>query len=176
MRRAPNPELGLAILRVVLGVIFVAHGAPKLFGGVGGTAEFLGSLGVPLSGLFAWGITLLEFFGGILLIVGFLVTPIALLLGVHMLTGIILVHAGNGFYVIGPGQGGVEFNLLLIAGLLALILAGPGLAALDSRGGAPEPAAPAGGPGASGSGGGGSGAGGSEGPAGSPPGGSSPEA
>lgn len=167
MRRAPNPELGLAILRVVLGVIFVAHGAPKLFGGVGDFAGFLGSLGVPLSGLFAWVVTFLEFFGGILLIAGFLVTPVALLLGVHMLTGIILVHAGNGFYVIGPGQGGVEFNLLIISGLLAMILAGPGLAALDSRGGVPEPGAPSGGPGAS-SPGGGSGAPSSGGGSGSP--------
>ena len=50
-----NPGLGLAILRVVIGLIFVMHGWPKLAGGIEGTAAFLGSLGVPLSGVVAWG-------------------------------------------------------------------------------------------------------------------------
>lgn len=145
MKRGLNPELGLAILRVVLGVIFIAHGYPKIAGGVAGTGEFLGQLGIPLAGFFAWVVTLLEVFGGIALVIGFLVTPVALLLSFHMLVGIVLVHAPNGFYVIGPGQGGIEFNLLLIAGLLALVLVGPGMAALDSRAGdAGEPISPAG--------------------------------
>lgn len=135
MKRGPNPELGLAILRIVIGVIFIAHGYPKIAGGVAGTGEFLGQLGVPLSGFFAWVVTLLEFFGGIALVIGFLVTPVSLLLSFHMLVGIILVHAPEGFYVIGSGQGGLEFNLLLIAALLSLVLAGPGVAALDERAG-----------------------------------------
>lgn len=130
----PNPGLGLAVLRVVLGVVFVTHGSPKLFqGGVGQTAGFFAQLGIPLPEIAAWVVTLLEFFGGIALIVGLLVTPIALLFCFHMLMGIILVHAPNGWFVIGPGQGGVEFNVTLIAGLLTLVLAGPGVAALDTR-------------------------------------------
>lgn len=127
---APNPPLGLAILRVVVGVIFVVHGSPKLFGGVGGFAESLAGLGFPLPALFAWAGTLLEFFGGLALIAGLLVTPVALLLVVEMSLGILLVHAANGFWVVGPGRNGVEFNLLLIAALLALVLAGPGAAAI----------------------------------------------
>jgi len=129
MDRGVNPDLGLAILRVVVGVIFIAHGAPKIFGGMEGTAGFFGSLGIPLPIVAAWMISLLEFLGGI-----FLVTPIALLLTTHMLIGILLVHAANGFYVVGPeAQGGVEFNLLLGASLLMLVFGGPGLAALDAR-------------------------------------------
>lgn len=142
MRRGLNPELGLAILRVVVGVIFVAHGAPKLFGGIEATAGFFGQLGIPAATLAAWLIALLESLGGLALIVGFLVSPLAVLLSLHMLTGIVLVHAANGFYVVGPGQGGVEFSLLLIASLLALILAGPGLAAVDARRGAEVREAP----------------------------------
>ncbi len=142
-----NPPVGLAILRVVIGVVFVAHGAPKLFGGgVEGLAEMLGGLGVPLAGVSAWIVTLLEFFGGLALVVGFLVVPVALLLSFHMLMGIVLVHAPNGFYVIGPGQGGVEFNLLLIAGLLTLMLAGPGFGALDARRRGAEPVTAGSGP------------------------------
>ena len=137
MARALNPGLGTAILRVVIGVIFIAHGFPKLFGGIEATTGFLGQLGIPAPVVAAWLVALLETVGGALLIVGLFVTPLAILLSAHMLLGIILVHAPNGFYVVGPGQGGIEFNLLLIAGLLALIFAGPGIAAVDSsRGGA----------------------------------------
>ncbi len=130
-RAGLNPDLGLAILRVVLGVIYIAHGAPKLLGGVGGLAGQLGELGFPVPFAWAWFVTALEFFGGLALVVGLLVTPIALLLCIEMAVGIVLVHAPEGWYVIGPGTGGVEFNVLLIASLLVLVFAGPGLAAID---------------------------------------------
>lgn len=131
MRRGWNPDLGLAILRVVVGVVYISHGAPKLLGGVGGLAGTLEGLGFPAPFAWAWLVTVLEFFGGLLLLVGLLVTPIALLFCIEMIFGIILVHAANGWYVIGPGTGGVEFNVLLIASLLALVFAGPGAAAID---------------------------------------------
>jgi putative oxidoreductase len=134
MERGVNPELGLAILRIVLGVIFIAHGAPSVFGGMESTTEFMRSLGVPLPLVIAWAISLLEFLGGISLIVGFLVTPVALLLIVQMMLGIVLVQAARGFYVIGPNaNGGIEFSLLLAASLLMLVFGGPGLAAMDAR-------------------------------------------
>lgn len=137
MNRGPNPEVGLAILRVTLGVIFLTHGLPKIMGGVGGFEGMLGEMGVPLAGIMAWVVTLLEVGGGLALIAGFLVTAFSLLLSFHMLMGIFLVHLSAGWYVIG-GQaqhppGGAEFNVLLIAGLLTLVLAGPGAAALDAR-------------------------------------------
>lgn len=131
--RGLNPGLGLAFLRVVTGIIYVAHGVPKLTGGVQGTAGYFASLGIPAPTLGAWLIALLETGGGILLLVGFLVTPLAILLVIHMLTGIFLVHIPNGFYVIGAGSGGAEFSLLLVAALATLVLAGPGAAAVDAR-------------------------------------------
>jgi putative oxidoreductase len=134
MDRGVNPELGLAILRVVVGVIFIAHGSPAVFGGMEGTSALMESLGIPLPAVAAWAIKLLEFLGGISLIAGFLVTPIALLLGAHMMAGIVLIHAARGFYVVGPSaNSGIEFNLLLTAALLMLVFGGPGLAAMDSR-------------------------------------------
>jgi putative oxidoreductase len=132
MKRGMNPELGLAILRIVLGFIFVAHGWPKV-GSIEGTAGFLGGIGIPLPAIAAWAVTILELGGGILLLAGFLVTPVALLLTAHMLLGIIMVHAANGFYVLDQGSGGIEFNLLLAASSMMLVFGGPGLAALDSR-------------------------------------------
>ena len=134
MDRGVNPELGLAILRVVLGVIFIAHGAPGVFGGMEGTTAFMDSLGLPLPAVAAWASSLLQFLGGIGLIAGILVTPIALLLTVYSMMGIVLVQAARGFYVVGPNaNGGIEFNLLLTAALLMLVFGGPGLAAMDSR-------------------------------------------
>ena len=128
-----NPGLGLAILRIVVGVVFIAHGGPKLFGGVPETAAFLGTIGVPLPHVTAWIIASLETFGGFLLVIGYLVTPVAVLLTAQMVTGIFLVHLPNGFYVVGPGPGGVELNLVLVAGLLMLILVGPGHWTLQGR-------------------------------------------
>lgn len=134
MKNGMNPELGLTILRVVLGVIFIAHGLPKITTGIDGTAQMFASLSIPAPLVVAWLIALLETLGGLLLLVGFLVTPVALLLVAEMMTAIILVHAANGFYVVGNGNGGVEFSLLLGVGLLAMVLCGPGLAAIDNRG------------------------------------------
>jgi putative oxidoreductase len=133
MKRGPNPQLGLAILRVVVGVVYVTHGLPKLAQGAHGTMGFLGTLGYPLPGFFAWVVTILESFGGLALILGFLVTPVSLLFILEMLTGIVLVHAEIGWYVIGPGTGGAEFSTVLVAALLTLIMAGPGLASIDGR-------------------------------------------
>ncbi|MDX1624352.1 MAG: DoxX family protein [Gemmatimonadota bacterium] len=129
----------LTVLRAVAGIIFVMHGYPKLFGGIGNTAGFFEGLGIPLPTIAAWGIAILETAGGLALILGFLVTPVAILLAIHMLAGILLVHLPNGFYVVGPGQGGVEFNLLLIASLLTLIALGPGAASIDESRGSEVP-------------------------------------
>ena len=134
MDRGLNPDLGLTILRVVLGVIFIAHGAPSLFGGMEETVALIASQGLPLPEATAWVVSLLGFLGGMCLIAGFLVTPISLLLIVYVMLDIILVHAAHGFYVVGPeAAGGIEYNLLLAASLLMLVFGGPGLAAMDSR-------------------------------------------
>lgn len=132
MKNGMNPELGLTILRIVLGVIFIAHGWPKV-GNIEATVGFMESLSVPLPVVTAWLLAGLELGGGLLLIAGFLVTPVSMLLAAHMLMGIVLVHAANGFYVIDRGAGGIEFNLILAASAMMLVFGGPGLAALDSR-------------------------------------------
>ncbi len=115
------------------GVVFIAHGWPKLFGGVPETAQFLESLAIPLPLVVAWAIALVETLGGLMLVVGYWVTPAAAALGLHMTAGIFLVHLPNGFFVVGPGQNGIEFNLVLLAALLAVVFVGPGHWTLESR-------------------------------------------
>ncbi|HYA23380.1 MAG TPA: DoxX family protein [Terriglobales bacterium] len=113
---------GLTLLRVVVGVIFVMHGWMKLSMGFHSVADMLGSLHIPLPTLAAVVLTLVEFIGGIALILGVLTRYVAALLAIDMLVALITVHIKNGFFL----PKGVEFPLLLLVANLNLILAGAG--------------------------------------------------
>lgn len=118
-----RPGAGLAALRVALGAVFVVHGAMKVFGGMAGTAGFFASIGIPAPALMAWAVGLIELVGGVLLVLGLFTVPAAALLTVVMLGAVATVHWQNGFLA---SNGGWEFNFVLIGGLLALLLEGPG--------------------------------------------------
>ena len=87
--RVTGPQgWGLTILRVVIGLVFFVHGFQKLFVmGFGGVAGFLAPLGVPAAGLFAVIVTLVEFLGGLALILGLFTRVAALLLAVDIADG-----------------------------------------------------------------------------------------
>lgn len=122
-------DWALAILRVGVGAVFVAHGAQKLFTyGIAGTTGAFGQMGIPFPGLTAPLITLLEFFGGLALIAGFLTRFVSLGLVFNMLGAIAFVHIGAGFFM----PKGYEFALLLLVASLGLMIAGPGAVSIDS--------------------------------------------
>ncbi|MDU4694893.1 MULTISPECIES: DoxX family protein [Paenibacillus] len=126
--------LALLIIRLVLGFTMMAHGAQKLFGWFGGygpkgTGGWMESLGIKPGVLMAVLAGLAEFGGGLLVAAG-LFTPIgAALLILTMIVAIASVHAKNGYW---STAGGYEYNLLLIAVSVGLMLSGAGAYSLDA--------------------------------------------
>ena len=126
-------ELGILIVRLAIGFTLAAHGAQKLFGwfgggGIAGTAPFLEQLAFRPARLHAALAGIAETAGGLLLAAG-LFTPLAAaaLLGV-MVVAVGSVLWGKGFFL---QTGGLEYNLVLAAGALAVAFTGPGAISLD---------------------------------------------
>lgn len=122
-------DLGLLIIRLVVGLTFVGHGAQKLFGWFGGPGpikfgEWLGTIGITTGGK-TWAILagLFEFIGGLLFSAGELTWLGAILIIIVMIDAIFTVHGKNGFWLT---NGGYEYNLILIAIVLGVALIGPG--------------------------------------------------
>jgi putative oxidoreductase len=136
---ATEPELSLFIIRVVLGIIFLAHGAQKVLGwygghGLKGTVGFMASMGLPVP--IAYLVCFIEFLGGLGLIVGFLARLAALGIAVVMVGAIVTVHWKEGFFInweLKPGKGhGIEANLAFLAMALAIVLDGAGGLSIDA--------------------------------------------
>ncbi|MFI9553251.1 DoxX family protein [Nonomuraea endophytica] len=121
----------LLIGRVVLGAVFLVHGLQKFTGdgGIPGVTGFFASLGVPLPGVAAPVVAILEVGGGIALILGAALPIVGTLLAVDMLGAIVLVHFENGFSV---GEGGYEFVLTLAAASLVIAFSEGGAFAVDN--------------------------------------------
>ena len=128
-------------LRFVLGFGFMAHGWAKLSRGPEGFARLLQQIGVPAPLLTAWTTTFLEIFGGAAILIGALVAYVGVPLIAMMAVAMFTIHMRYGFSSIntigltaaGPqfGPPGYEVNLLYIAGLLAVMVGGPGVLSID---------------------------------------------
>jgi putative oxidoreductase len=125
-------SVGMLLLRIVVGTLFIGHGTRKLFGWFGGggrqgTAEFVGSLGYYPPATMAIVLGVAETVGGVLLLVG-LLTPVgtALIVGV-MVSAVLVVHAPKGVW---NTNGGAELPVVYIVASLAAALA-PGRYSLD---------------------------------------------
>lgn len=127
-------NLGLLITRLVIGVLFIGHGAQKLFGSFGGyglkgTGGWFESIGMKPGITMALIAGLAELFGGILFALG-LLTPLAgIMIAGTMVMAIVKVHGPNGLW---STSNGYEYNLTLLAVAIGVALIGPGQYALDT--------------------------------------------
>ena len=131
---ATNAGWAPLAVRIPVGIIFVAHGAQKLFGAFGGyglegTGQFMASLGLTPGYLMALLAGSAEFFGGLALLFGVLVRPAAAALAFAMLVAIFSVHIGNGLFM---DKNGYEFGLALLAASVALLISGAGRLSVDA--------------------------------------------
>ena len=131
---ATDAGYGALVLRILVGLIFAAHGAQKLFGwfggyGLDGTGQFFGSIGLHPGTLMALLAGAAEFFGGLALVFGLLVRPAAATLAFTMLIAILAVHVEKGFFL---DKGGYEYALALFAASVSLLFSGGGRYALDA--------------------------------------------
>jgi len=130
-------DVSFTILRVVLGVVFFAHGAQRMLGWFGGfgfhdTMGAFAQMGMPAPVAFL--IICAQFFGGLGLIVGLLTRIASLGIAGLMIRAIFMVHLQNGFFMnwMGTQKGeGIEYHLLALAMAAALLLRGAGAFSLD---------------------------------------------
>ena len=126
-------DIAPLVLRVLVGIIFAAHGSQKLFGWLGGygltgTGQFFDSLGLHPGALMALLAGSAEFFGGVALVLGLLVRPAGAVTAFTMLVAILSVHMSKGFFV---DKGGIEYALALFAASSSLVFSGGGRASVD---------------------------------------------
>lgn len=126
-------SIGLAVLRVVTGAVFMAHGFAKFgFSGDGNlaaTTEMFGNMGIPLPAVSGLLVATIEAFGGALLVAGFMTRFVTAAQAIAMLVAVLAVHLPNGF----AGRGGYQWALLLGAAAICLMLEGAGKYSIDRK-------------------------------------------
>ncbi|MEX2601778.1 MAG: DoxX family protein [Balneolaceae bacterium] len=120
-----NLNLSLLILRIAVGVIFILAGWGKL-NGIEGIAGFFGNVGIPLAGIMAWVVALVEFLGGILVLIGYKIRIPSILLAIVMVVAILMVKMGGEF-------DNMRIDISLLAMTIALSLVGSGDYSVDSK-------------------------------------------
>ncbi|MGO9517900.1 MAG: DoxX family protein [Candidatus Korobacteraceae bacterium] len=135
---ATSNDLTLTVVRLVLGLVFFAHGAQKMLGWFGGygfhgtMGFFTQQMGIPAP--LAFLAICAEFFGGLGLIFGLLARIAALGIMVNMMVAVAKVHSANGFFMNWTGQQkgeGFEYHVLALAMAAAIMIAGSGAWSVD---------------------------------------------
>ena len=130
-------DYSLTVARVLLGVVFFAHGAQKMFGwfggpGLSGTLSFFEKLQMPVA--VAWFGILVEFLGGLSLLFGLLSRVAALAIIAEMIGAVLTVHIHFGFFMnwFGNQKGeGFEYHLIAIAVAFLIMVQGAGALSID---------------------------------------------
>ena len=124
-------DISYLIIRVTAGLMLIPHGYPKVMtAGASGVAAMLGRYGIGFGEPFAYVLMFLETIGGILIAIGYLTRPIALLLVIEFLVIIFVAHWPRGYFA---SANGIELPLLWGLILLAILLRGGGPYSVDRR-------------------------------------------
>jgi len=124
---------GITVLRIIVGILLMAHGSQKLFGffggyGLEGTGQYMASLGLNPGYLMALLSGSAEFFGGLALFLGLVARPAALVVTIMLVVAILSVHIHNGLFM---ANNGYEYGLALMAASLAILIEGGGRLSVD---------------------------------------------
>ena len=121
-------SLGIALVRIITGIIFLAHGYQKFFVyGLAGATNAFTQMGVPAPSITAPLVAIVELGGGIALILGLLTRLAALALAIDMFVAVVLVRLKGGFFA----PNGAEFEIILCVASIALVIAGAGALSID---------------------------------------------
>jgi putative oxidoreductase len=116
-----SPAIAHRILCLTVGLIFVTHGAMRIYAGtVNDFGGFLGGRGLAYGVAIAWAITFFEVIGGGCLALGRSTRVLGIAFMVHQLMAILLLHGRTGWFVVGHATGGMEYSVLLIAASIAI--------------------------------------------------------
>ena len=122
-RSPSSPDYALLGFRLLVALLVGVHGWYRLIEGSSPLfGEWLATQHVPFAQAVAWGVTISEVIGSACIALGLCIRPFALLLIAIYTTGIVLVHAPDGWFVAGAGRNGMEYSVLLIGSLLLVAL------------------------------------------------------
>jgi putative oxidoreductase len=135
MGKVGKMDIAILLLRIALGVIFVAHGAQKLFGlfggsGIEGLSAMMQGIGMKPAAFWAWVVALSEGVGGLLLLLGILPRVCSGLIAVIMVVAIAKVHGANGFF---SQAGGFEYQFLILLVSIGITFSGAGKLSLYNK-------------------------------------------
>lgn len=118
-----SPDPAIRLLRVGVAMLLLVHGVFRFAtGGVAPFGEFLTTKGIPLGYWVAAVLTAVEIVGCLLLAAGVFTRALIAWFAVELLAGILLVHARDGWFVVGGGRNGAEYSVLLLLALAAIAL------------------------------------------------------
>ena len=121
-----RPDVAHLILRMTMATVFLSHGIVRTaLDRVTPFGKAFDAWGFPYGIYWAWGVTLWELVGGVLLLIGWKPHLVPLVFVVQMAFGIWLVHLRHGWFVVGHGANGMEYSVTLIAALLATAFTAP---------------------------------------------------
>ena len=119
-----KPSYSIAALRMMMGIIFILHAAVRIYNNtLPGFGDFLEDKGFPFGFYLAWLVTIFELIGGFMMFLRFLVRVFCIGEIIILITGIVTVHAENGWFVVGRSLNGIEYSIVLITILTAIFIA-----------------------------------------------------